>query len=127
MIVVAGIGDQRFRQSNALSCDAAVYPGDILRRGPRDVAERAARLDALFVPAHSAKPQLGASLVIWRIQRIHEGGTDGTTAKQCFKLESCATRVRGAGTKAPRNRKRHGGVKEIMRSKLQQRGVAGGE
>src|SRR6266849_2239545 len=124
MIVVAGIGDQRFRQGNALSCDAAVDPGDILGRGPRDVAERTAGLDGFVFPAHATKPQLGASLVIWCIQRVHKGGADGTASEQCFKLESGATRIRGAGTSAPRNRKRHGGVNEIMSYKLQQVGVA---
>ena len=124
MIVVAGIGDQGFRQSNALAGNAAVDARDILRRGPRDVAERTAGLDGFVFPAHSPKPQLGASLVIWCIQGIHKRRTDGTASEQCFQLESGATRVRGAGTNAPRNRKRHGGVNEIMSDKLQQVGVA---
>ena len=46
MIVVARIGNQRFGQRNAMSRNAAIDPGDILGRGPRDVAERAAGLDA---------------------------------------------------------------------------------
>src|SRR3954471_17770493 len=124
VIVVAGIGDKGFSKGDAPSGNAAVYSRHILGRGSRDVAERAARLDPLFVPAHSAKPQLCASLVIWRIERIHKRGTDGTASEQSLKLESRAARICGAGTNAARHRKRHGRVNEIMSYKLQQVGVA---
>ena len=49
VIVVARIGNQRFGKGNAMACDAAVDPGDILGRGSRDVAERTAGLDAFPV------------------------------------------------------------------------------
>ncbi len=124
MIVVAGIGDQGFRQSNALAGNAAVDARDILRRGPRDVAKRTTGLDGFVFPAHAPKPQLGAPLVIWRIQRIHKGRTDGAASEQGFKLERGATRIRGRGTKASRNRKRYRGVHEIVGHDLQQIGVA---
>src|ERR1700704_5994671 len=100
MIVVAGIGDQRFGQRNALSRNAAIYPRDIFRRGPRNVAKWAAGRDGLIFPAHPAKPQLGAPLVIWRVLRIHKGGADWTVSEQGLELERCATRIRGVGTEA---------------------------
>ena len=67
-----------------MSRDAAVDPGDILGRGSRDVAERTAGLGAFLLPAHPAKPQLGAALVVWRIQRIYKGRADRTAAEQGF-------------------------------------------
>ncbi|WP_210199312.1 hypothetical protein [Bradyrhizobium erythrophlei] len=124
VVVVAGIGDQRFRESNALSRNAAVYPGDVFRRSPRDITERAAGLHALIFPAHPAKPQLGASLVVRRVERIHGRRSDGAAAKQRFELEGGAAGIRGIGIKDPRNRKRYGGVDEIMGYKLQQISVA---
>src|SRR3979411_2978363 len=100
MIVVAGIGDQRFGQRNALSRTAEVYPRDIFRRGPGNAAKRAAGRDGLIFPAHPAKPQLGAPLVIWRVLRIHKGGADWTVSAHGPEPERCATRIRGCGTEA---------------------------
>src|ERR1019366_5659163 len=110
----------RFGEGNAMPRDAAIYSGDILGRSSRDVAERTAGLDAFLIPAHAAKPQLGAALVVWRIQRIYKGGTDRTAPEQRLKLEGRAARIGSVGIKPAGNRKRYRRVHEIMCHKLQQ-------
>src|SRR6195256_683346 len=105
MIVVSGIGDQSFVESDAFSRNAAVYPCDILRLSTRDITERTAGLALFVLPSHTAKPQLGAPLVVWRILGIDKGGADGAASEQGFELEGCATRIRGVGAKAACNRK----------------------
>src|SRR5260221_14575810 len=126
MVVVAGIGHQGLGKRRALAGNAAIYSRDILGFRPRDVAERAAGLDRFVLPAHSAEPQLGAPLVVWRIQRIQKGRTDGAASEQGFKLESRATRIRGRGTKAARHRERYRGGLGVAAPELQQIGGARG-
>src|SRR5882757_1749991 len=108
MIVVAGVGDQRFGERGALARNAAVDPGDILRRGPRDIAERTAGLDLFVFPAHAAEPQLGAPVVVWRILRVHKGGANRTASKQGLELEGGTTRIGGVGTNTAGDRNRDG-------------------
>ena len=126
VIVVARIGNQRLGERNAMPCNAAIYSGDIFSRRPRDVAERAARLDVLVFPAHAPEPQLGASVVIWSIERIYKRRAHGSASKQRFKLQRRAARVGGPGTEHSRNRKRDRGVNQIVGHELQQIGVARG-
>src|ERR1700754_3659032 len=104
--------------------DAAVYSRDVFRRRPRNVAEWAPRLDVFVLPAHAPEPQLGASVVIWSIERVHKRRADRPASKQRFKLQRRAARVRGAGTERTCNRKWDRGVKQIMSHELQQIGVA---
>ena len=107
MIVIAGIGDQRLGQRDALSRDAAIDPGDIFRRSPRDIAERAAGLDIPVLPAHSAEPQLGAPLVVWRVLRIDKGRADGAASEQGLELEGRVPRICGVGRRSAGDRKRY--------------------
>ena len=96
VIVIARIGDQRFGEGNADAGDAAVDPGDVLGRGPRDVAERAAGRRLVLLPAHSPEPQLGAAVVIRRIERVDVRRSDRTAAVQGLQPKRRAARVRGA-------------------------------
>src|SRR3979490_418317 len=125
MIVVAGIGDQSFVESDAFSRDAAVYPRNILRPSTRDIAEWTAGLDLFVLPSHTAKPQLGSPLIVRPILGTNKGGANRAASEQGFEFEGCATRVRGVGAKAARNRKRYRRVNQIVDHELQQVGVTG--
>ena len=101
VIVIARIGDQRFGEGNADACDAAVDPGHVLGPGPRDVAERAAGRGLVLFPAHSPEPQLGAAVVIRRVERVNMRRSDRTAAEQGFQPKRRAACIGGAGAKAP--------------------------
>ena len=82
VIVIARIGDQRLGAGNADTCNAAVDPGHVLGRSPRNIAERAPGRRLVLFPAHSPKPKLGATVVIRRIECIDMRRSDRTTAVQ---------------------------------------------
>ena len=127
VVVIAGVGDERLRQRLTLSDDAAIDPRDVLGLGPRDVAERAAGGTRRLLPAHPPQPELGAAVVIWRVERVEMGRGNRTAAVEVFQHERCAACVARARAQSSGNRKRNGGVYEIMRDELQQIGVARGD
>jgi len=91
------------------------------------MSRKDSRLDAFLVPAHATKPQLGAPLVVWRIERIYKGRADRTASEQGFRASARSAVRSQSHRKAARDRKRDGRVHEIMRHKLQQIGVTGGD
>ena len=127
VIVIARIGDQRLGEGNADTCNAAVDPRHVLGRGPRDVAERAAGRRLVLFPAHSPEPQLGAAVVIRRIERVDVRRSDRTAAVQRLQPKRRAARVRGSSAETARDRKRNRRMHEVMRHELQQIGIAGGD
>ncbi len=126
MIVIARIGDQRLGEGDADARNAAVDPGEVLSRRPRDIAERAAAHRPVFFPAHSPEPQLGAAVIVRCIERVNVRRSDRTAAVQRLQPKRRAARVRGSSTETARDRKRDRRVHEIVCNELQQIGVAGG-
>ena len=127
VVVIAGVGDQRFRQRRALSRDVAVDAGDILGLGPRDIAERTTGGARRLLPAHPPEAKLGASIVGRRIERIEMGRADRSAAVEGFEPERDAARIAGARAKLSRHRQRNGGQHQVVRNELQQIGVARGD
>ena len=127
VIVIARIGDQRLGEGNADTCDAAVDPRHVLGRGPRDVAERAPGRRLVLFPAHSPEPQLGAAVVIRRIERVDVRRSDRTAAKQGFQPKRHPAGIGCPSAEPSRDRKRNRRVNQIMRNELQQIGIARGD
>jgi hypothetical protein len=123
VIVVTGIGDQRFGPCKADARNAAVDAGDILGRRSRDIAKRTAGLHVLVLPAHAAEPQFGAALVVGRVLRVNKGTGDRAAAEQGFEPERGTARIRGLGAELARDRERYRRVNKIVRDKLQQVGI----
>ena len=127
VVVVAGIGEQRFGPRHAHARNAAVDPGDILGLRSRDIAERTAGLDVPVLPAHAAEPQFGAALVACRILRENSRTADRTAAEQGFQPKRGAARVGVFSAELARHRERHRRLHEIVGDELQQIGVTGGK
>ena len=126
VIVVARIGDQRFGKGNPHACDAAIDAGHVLGAGPRDIAERATGRGLLLLPAHPPKPQLGAPVVIRRVERINMRRSDRAAAEQGFKPKRRAARIGCSGAECSGHRKRYRRMNEVVRHELQQIGVTRG-
>ena len=127
VVVVAGVGDQRFRSRRAHAGNTAVDAGNVLGRRSRDVAERAAGFDIPVLLAHAAEPQFGAALIVWRILREQHRTADRAAAEQRLQPERHAPRVGVFGAELARHRQRHRGLDQVVGDELQQIGVTGGE
>ena len=78
----------------------------------------------VLLPAHSPEPQLGAAVVIRRIERVDVRRSDRTAAVQRLQPKRRAARIGGAAAETSRDRKRNRRMHEIMRNELQQIGIA---
>ncbi len=129
MIVVAGIGEQRFGQRHATAF-VAIDAGMIFDAGSGDVPERAPRVVCCHIalcdlPAHASQPQLGAAVVAGCIERIEMRRSNGAMAVKALEQERRAARI-GQRTDVGGDRQRHRRMDEIMGDELQQVCVARG-
>ena len=125
VIVIARIGDQRFGEGDADTCDAAIDAGDVFGPGPCYVAKRAPGRGLIFLPAHSPEPQLGAPVVVRCVECIDVWRSDRAAAIQRVQPKRRAARVRGPSAEAARDRKRDRRMHEVVRNELQQIGIPG--
>ena len=95
--------------------------------GPRDVAKRAAGLGLVLLPAHPPEPQLGAPVVVWRVERVDVRRSDRTAAEQGFQPKRRAAGIGCPAAEASCNRKRDRRMNQIMRHELQQIRVPRGD